>query len=118
MKSNAARANLKFRIMKRVFGLWFLRSMVPLLVIEIIVAVLAIYLFAKFIFVAAVVNNALTAAFGNPFKLVVYLWKAFLGTRGEIQALIVAMALVGLLLLRDLNRSLISYLLLRRSQIK
>lgn len=114
----AARANLKFRIMKRIFGLWFLRSMVPLLIVEIVGIMLGIYLFAKLIFVNAVISNTLNAALGNPFKMIAYLWEAFLGTRGEVKALLITMGLTGLLLLRDLNRGLISYILLRRSQIK
>lgn len=108
--------NLKKRIMKRVFRFWLLRSVVPILIGELIVIALAVYLFANLIFVGQVIDNALNAALGNPWKLVVYLWNAFLGTRLEVQVIIIALLAAAALTLRDLNRGLISYILMKREQ--
>jgi len=102
--------------MKRVFRFWLLRSVAPLFLIELIVIALAIYFFANLIFVGEVVDNALNAALGNPWKLIVYLWNAFLGTRLEVQVIIAALVIAAALVLRDLNRSLISYILMKRQE--
>ena len=88
----------------------------PLLVVEIIAIAVAVYFFVNLIFVVKVVDNALGASFGNPFKLIVYLWQAFLGTRPEVKVIIIALVLVGLKLLRDINRGIISYALMKRSR--
>ena len=117
MRTKAFNLNLKMRIMNRVYRFWFLRSMLPLLVIELAVIILAVYFFANLVFVSQVVDNALNAALGNPLKLVAYLWQAFLGTRMAVKVIIVALALTAGLILRDINRSIISYLLTRRAQL-
>ena len=116
MNKSTATVNLKSRIMNRVFRFWFMRSMAPLLAIEIIVIGIAVYFFANLIFIGQVVDNALNAALGNPFKLIGYLWNAFLGTRTEVKAIIIALALVGLKLLSDINRGIIAYALMKRSR--
>ena len=103
--------------MKRVFGLWFLKSMTPLLVIELIAVIIAIYFFANLIFVSRVVDNAFNAALGNPVLFIGYLWDAFWGTRTEVQAIIIILFLGFGMLLRDINRSIISYILMRRSEL-
>jgi len=99
--------------MKQVFNLWFLRSMIPLLLIEFLGLAVALFIFARVVFVGAVVNNALTAALGNPLRFIGYLWSAFLGA-GILVQVLVLLLMVGLaFVLRDINRSLISYALMR-----
>lgn len=112
---NKYQSDLKTKVMNRVFRFWFLRSMAPLLLVEIIVIGIAIYAFANLIFINQVVDNALSAALGNPFKLIAYLWNSFLITRAEVKVVIIALVLVGLKLLRDVNRGIISFVLMKRA---
>ncbi|HEY4475854.1 MAG TPA: hypothetical protein VJB92_04015 [Candidatus Paceibacterota bacterium] len=117
MPDSILKKKLKRRIMNSVFRSWFLRSVVPLFIVEIIIIVIAVYFFANLIFVGKVVDNALIAALGNPFKLIGYLWQSFLRTSAAIQVIIVALAVSAGLLLRDVNRGLISYLIIKKNEI-
>src|SRR3989344_4982229 len=109
--------NLRNRIMKRIFGIWFLRHTMPLVILELIGLFVALSFFTRLVFVEKVVSNALTAAVGNPFKLFTYLVSAFLGSEFTTQAVIVILLAVVILVLRDLNRSLIAYLVMKRNQL-
>lgn len=108
--------NLKSKIMRRVFNLWFTRSIAPLFLIEFIGGIIAVYFVANFVFVSRVVDNALSAALGNPLKLFAYFWGAFLVTTTEVKVLIVILFIAFGMLLKDLNRSMLSYLLMRRNE--
>ena len=102
--------------MRRVFGLWFKRSIVPLFLIEFVGGIIAVYLIANFVFVSRVVDNALAAALGNPVRLTAYFWSAFLSTSTEVKVLIVALFIAFGMVLKDLNRSIVSYFLMRRDE--
>ena len=114
---NGPTHKLRLRIMKRIFGIWLLRHTFPLLVFELVVLFVTLSFFAKLIFVEKVVANALTAALGNPLKLFLYLISAFLGTALFTQIVILTVAAAIILILRDINRSLISYLTFKRDQL-
>ena len=114
--NNQIKVRLKSKIMNRVFRFWFLRSMAPLIIFEVVGILLAVYIFANLIFVLQVFNNAFNAALGNPFKFIAYFWDAFLATRSEVKVIIIALAISGLLLLRDINRGIISYAIMKRNQ--
>ncbi len=102
--------------MKRVYGFWFLRSIIPLFIIEFLAIGAGLYFVARVVFVSSVVENAVIASFGKPLHLIAYLWNAFLHAGILVQGL-VAILLVALgFILRDVNRSLISYALMRRSE--
>ncbi len=114
--SEALKERLKARVMRRVFGFWFLRAMAPLLIIEVIGFLIALYVFANFVFVGQVVDNALAAALGNPFKLVAYFWHSFLVARVEVKVILVGIAVAVGFFLRDINRGLIAYVMTRQRQ--
>ncbi len=108
--------NLKERVMKRVFGFWFLKSVIPLLVIEFGGIALALYLFARLVFIRQVVHNALGAALGNPYRFMGYLWGAFLHASFAVEGLMVILVVGLVLVLKNINRIIISYALMRRSE--
>lgn len=109
--------NLKRRIMGRVFGMWFLRSTVPLLIVELVVLGAAFIFFARLVFVEKVVSNTLLVSFGNPFKMAGYLLDSFFATRPATKFVIIALFAVLVLLLRDINKSIIAYVSMKRSQM-
>lgn len=113
---SALRNKLKNRIMKRVFGMWLLRSVVPLFILELIGGIAALYAFSNIIFVGKVVDNALATTLGNPFGLVAYFWRAFLAAQTEVQVIIVVIFIAFGLILRNINRSIISYALIKRGE--
>jgi hypothetical protein len=109
-------AKLKLKIMKRVYGFWFLRSIIPLFVIEFLAIGAGLYLTARFVFVSSVFQNALVSSSGKPLFILSYLWGAFVRAGLSIQLLVVFLLAALGFILRDVNRSLISYALMRRSQ--
>ncbi|PIR89190.1 MAG: hypothetical protein COU07_02490 [Candidatus Harrisonbacteria bacterium CG10_big_fil_rev_8_21_14_0_10_40_38] len=111
---NEEQKQLKKKIMKRVFRSWFLRSTLPLIVFELVVIFFAVFFAAKVVFVGAVVNNALIAAFGNPFALLTYFWNAFWNTSITTQGLIILLLVTFLYLLRQINKIILSYILTNR----
>lgn len=114
---NALRHQLKTKIMKRVFGMWLLKSVVPLFVLELIGGIAALYAFSNLIFFGKVVDNALATTLGNPFELIAYFWRAFLAAKTEVQVIIVVIFIAFGLTLRNINRSIISYALIKRGEI-
>ncbi len=104
------------RIMKRVYGFWFVQSMIPLFIIEFLAIGAGLYLVARFVFVSRVVENALIVSFGKPLHLISYFWNAFLNAGLLVQGLIALLLIALGFILRDLNRSLISYAFMRRSE--
>lgn len=117
MQRSLRLSNLKAKVMNRVYGAWFLRNTMPLLVIEVIILAVAVGFFAQFVFVEEVVSNTLNVSLGNPFKMIGYLTGAFFVASASTKAAIIAVALGLLMFLRDINKSLISYAAMKRSQI-
>lgn len=113
---NNSNHQLKTKVMKRVYGFWFLRSMIPLLVIEFLGIICALYFFARFVFIGQVVNSALIVSLGNPYRFAMYFLSAFLNARHIVQALIILLLAVLAFILRDVNKSIISYAVMRRRE--
>ncbi|MEK7612147.1 MAG: hypothetical protein AAB407_02300 [Patescibacteria group bacterium] len=105
------------KIMRRVYGVWFLRSTAPLLVIEIIFFIILFGLIADRIFVEHVVKNTILASYGNPFRSLAYLTASFVRTSFAIKTVLVLIASCLVLTLRDINRSIITYIAIRRRNV-
>lgn len=117
MKKPIVLQNLKSRILRRVYGVWFWKYEVPLMIIEVAVLIVALSFFGHYVFIEKVVANTLTASLGNPFKVVVYLLAAFAKTRTIIKLIVIVFGAALLLFLKDVNKSLISYASMKRHQL-
>ena len=96
----------KNRILWRVYTIWFFRRIVPLILFEIIVLVVALKLLANMVFVGKVIENAALASGSNYWAFFKYLLAAYFQTHPAVQiAIIVGLGLVALLL-RDLVRAI------------
>jgi hypothetical protein len=102
--------------MNRVFRSWLLKRTIPLLIFEIAAGWIGLSVFAQFVFVEKVVSNALTFSLGNPSRLLGYGFDAFLATSPLIKGIVIIFAALVLLLLRDLNRSIVEYAAVRRAE--
>lgn len=100
---------LKGKILWKVYLAWFIKKILPLVVLEVLVIVGALYALAQFIFVERVVGNAFLNAASNPWQLMVFLFYAFLSTHWFTKVAIVIFLGLGALLLRDFGRVLASY---------
>lgn len=101
---------LKNKILLRVYVIWFLRRIVPLVAIQIIALVIALKLFASNVFISKVFQNAELVAGENLWNIFKYLVLAFLQTRFIIQIIVLLGLGIGALILRDIGRALITYL--------
>jgi len=116
MNSSDFNKKLKSRIMRRVFRSWLIKSIAPLFVIELFILMVAVYFFGNLIYVSDVIDNMIQASPGNPFYMLNYLWGAFFETRLEVQVVIILLFIGAFFLLKDLNRSFVSYLIMKRDR--
>jgi hypothetical protein len=100
---------LKNRILWRIYLLWFLRRIVPLIILQVAVFVLALQLFAKNVFVSKIFQNVSVVAGAGYLNVLKYAFAAFLNTRPLTQAVILLILGVVALLLRDFIRALTTY---------
>ena len=99
---------LRSKILWKVYLAWFLKKILPLLVLEILILGVAIFFFARYVFIAKVVDNALLNAVHNPLQIFSFMFFAFLATSWLKKIVVVVFLGLGVLLLGDLGRVLTS----------
>ncbi len=105
----------KNKIMRRVYAIWFARTVAPLVAVEAVVFVVALNVFASNVFVERAVGNALLHSLGDPIDLAAYFMVAFAKTQALTKIMLILFAVIGVAFTRDLGRSIASYMLVRRS---
>lgn len=101
--------------MKKIYWIWFMRRVLPVVVFEVFSVILGMHLFARSVYVVKVLEGAAAATTQSPFRLLGYLWYAFLHSRIEVK-MEIAIALVFLgLFLWSIKRAIVSYEVLRRT---
>ncbi len=100
---------LRNRILWKVYFMWFLRRIVPLIVLQIAVFALAIEIFAGNVFVSHVFQNAAVISEGSYWSVLEFMFNSFLNTRPLTQiATLVILGIIALLI-RDLIRMAVTY---------
>ena len=100
---------LKDRILWRVYLVWFLRRIVPLMAAQAIGFLVFIKIFAKNVFVSKVFHNAANVSDFGYWALFKYSFWAFFNTHPFTQIVILLILGVMALLLRDLIRAFTTY---------
>ena len=108
---------LRTKILRRVYRSWLIRRSAPLIVIEILIGWIAFTIFLRYVFVEKVISNALLASLGNPIELFIYGVAAFIATSTIIKIIIIIGLAFLLLLMRDVNRSLIARAAMKREEM-
>ncbi len=98
------------KILWKVYTIWFLRRIVPLMLVQIVFLVAVLKLLAGKIFLGKVLENAALAANSNYWEFFKYLLQAFSQTHVAVQVFILVILGIGALLLRDLGRIVVHYL--------
>lgn len=98
------------KVFLKIYLIWFMRRIVPLMVLEIAVLVIALKTFAAKVFVEKVLENAAGSADANYWEFFQYLATAFLKTNILVQGAILILLGVGALLLRDIAKTAKTYL--------
>lgn len=99
----------KNRILWKIYLIWFFRRILPLIIIEIAVVIMALKIFAKNVFVGKVLENAALASESNWWEFIKYLASSFSQTHPIVQVTIIAILGLGALFLRDIGRTIITY---------
>ncbi|MBU6141962.1 hypothetical protein KGO95_02470 [Patescibacteria group bacterium] len=108
-KKITLRELLKDRILLRVYFVWFIRRIVPIIIFQVVVLALALQLFAQNVFVAHVFSNVALVAGQGYWAVLWYLLASFLHTRPLVQLAILVLFGVVALLIRDAIRAVIAY---------
>ncbi|MDP2696033.1 MAG: hypothetical protein Q8O87_02150 [bacterium] len=102
---------IKSRLFWRIYAIWFVRRILPLMLVQVLVAALGLKIFAHKVFVSEVLKNAAIGQLGDAtyWAFLKYLFNAFLGTNPLVQVAILLVLGLGALVLRDLGRALAIY---------
>src|SRR3989344_6344866 len=98
------------KILFKIYGIWFLRRIVPLMLAQIVFLVVVLKLLAGKIFLSKILENAALASGSSYWEFFKYLSQAFFQTHFAIQIFILIVLGVGALLLRDLFRIAANYI--------
>lgn len=108
MESKASEL-FKNKLLWRVYLAWFLKRILPLILIEVIVVIVALKVLADTVFVAKVFENAALAGHDSLWGFATYLVSSFFGTRFVVQISILLGLGLGALILRDAIRAILTY---------
>jgi len=100
---------IKNRILWRVYFIWFLRRMLPIVLLQITILVVLVKIFARNVFISKVLENVVIVSgsgYGEVFK---FLLTAFVDAHLIVQTVIVIGLGVSALVIRDIVRTLITY---------
>lgn len=100
---------LRNRILWKVYLVWFFRRIVPLIILQLALFILALRFFAKNVFVRQVFRNAYLVSEASYWSFLKYAALSFLNTNPLTQILILIILGIVALFLRDLIRTLITY---------
>jgi len=100
---------IKRKILIKIYTLWFLKRVVPLIIIQAMILVLALKIFANNVFVSKVLQNSSVAADSGYWIFFKYIGLAILSARPLTQIAILIGLGIGALIIRDILRSLLTY---------
>lgn len=103
------RESLKNRLFWKIYVIWFLRRILPLVILQILTLALALEIFAKNVFVIKVLRNAAVGSSFNYWQTLKFLFNAFVNTHLITQVAILLVLGFGALILRDVLRSIFTY---------
>lgn len=109
----------KNRILIKVYTIWFLKRVLPLVLIEIGALVFGLMVFARNVFVSKVLQNIGIVSEQGYWTVFKYLFYSFAKTHFVVQVVIIIVLGIGALILRDILRAIMVYLMtLKRRQDK
>ena len=105
---------VKNKILFRVYFVWFIKRIIPIIILQIALLAGALKIFAGNVWVKSVLDNAsIQSGSGYP-EFLKYLVYAFLNTKPMVQIVVIIGLGVGALIFRDLVRALVTYVLMWR----
>ena len=97
---------LKQRIMRRVYGIWFVKRVLPRLVGETIVVYIAVTQIAAHVFINHVLANAVLHTFSrSPITIFNYFANALINSEVLVQTMLMSSVVLAGFMLRDIVRA-------------
>ncbi len=104
--------------MRRVYGIWLVRRLGPVIFFQLLFLALALHLFGLSVFVAKVAENVSIVISGDPLSVIGFIFSAFLNARLGVKVEIFVALLMGALLVWSIKRAVVSYEMIRRAYNK
>ncbi|TSC95743.1 MAG: hypothetical protein Athens071426_422 [Parcubacteria group bacterium Athens0714_26] len=111
---NSINQPFKSRILWRVYLVWFFKRIAPLMVVQIVAIVLVFKIFAQNVFVSKVLQNIGIAANNGYWSVFKYLVLSFLQAHLIVQFSILLFLGFGALVIRDIIRSVLVRMVMKR----
>lgn len=113
----AAAGSARFRgdVLRRVYRVWLLRKLVPILIAEIAVLSLLLYGLGRMIFVERVFANAVTVLFREPSDIASFGVSAFLHAPVAAKFFTVALVVLVSLLIRLVTQGMLRFILVKEN---
>jgi hypothetical protein len=99
----------KNKILWRVYVVWFLRRILPIVIGQLLLIALAVKVFAENVFVSRVLQNVSLVAESGYWAVVKYLALSLWATRPLTQLAILLIITILTLLIRDIGKSFLAY---------
>ncbi|MDP3729326.1 MAG: hypothetical protein Q8R26_01030 [bacterium] len=101
---------LKNRVLWKIYFVWFVRRIIPLIIIQVGVVVVAIKLFGQKVFVSRIMaQSVVRVSEVGYWDVFTYLVGAFFKTHAVVQIIIILILGVGALIIRDIVKSILTY---------
>ena len=109
--------NQKFKgeVLKKVYKVWLVRKLVPVLLVEVIILALFLYGLGRIVFIERVLQNALNVIFLNPPKILPFFAVAFMRTSVSAKFLGIGIALLVALLIRHITQGVLRLFLIKQN---
>ncbi len=107
-------SKLKRNIMFRIYGIWLIRRVAPVLFFEVLFMILAAHLFGTSVFVARVLENAGNVLKGGIYNILKFAVLAVVNAKLEVKFEILVALIMGALFLWSIKRAIVSYEMIRR----
>ncbi|TSC68998.1 MAG: hypothetical protein G01um101466_236 [Parcubacteria group bacterium Gr01-1014_66] len=102
------------QILKRVYRVWLVRKLVPILLLELGVLTFVLYQIGESVFVERFVENGMRVFFAHPGALARFLFAAFVKTEWLTKLLTLLFAVLLALIVRHVTQGLLRFFLVRQ----
>ncbi len=111
----AERPRFRGQILARIYRVWLLRKLAPVLAIEVALVSLVLYKLGQTVFIQQVIQNALGVLFTNPAGIFRFIAAAFTNAAFATKVLAVAFVVIVAFFIRHATQGMLRYILVRQN---
>lgn len=113
--SVSATPRFRGEVLNKVYRVWLFRKFLPVLLIEVAIFSFILYELAKAIFFQRVLENGMNVFFQSPLHIFSFFTGAFMDARFATKMLVIAIAIVFSLVIRQVTQGLLRFILVRQN---